>query len=383
MKCHTGSLDRPWNISTAPCNSLLRGVLAPFAILFGMILTFGTASAADESNCSMCHKNRGLSAIDEQGRFHLFYINQQLFDAGPHRRIKCEECHLDITQIPHETAHKVDCTQKCHITEPSGQRKFSHRAVAAELAKSVHSKYDAEGNLKPYPEDYPGCKDCHDQPLYRPISFFKEHASAGVSERALSRCKSCHGSGDFAADFFEHVTARLRRMRFPMETVDVCARCHEDPGFRERHDMDDVITSYKETFHGKILILGSERTADCLDCHVVAGESVHLIEAKSEITSAVHRNNIGRTCATAECHEGASDQLASFQTHVTYEREKYPLQFWMLLFFKSLLAGVMYFFLILIFLELLRRLFPNFAFFPEKAANAKADGKPDTQTGDQ
>ena len=129
----------------------------------------------------------------------------------------------------------------------------------------MHGKLDAEGNPKLYPEDYPDCKDCHDQPLYRPISLYKEHAHAGVSERALSRCRSCHTSGEFAADFFEHITARLRRMRFPIETIKVCAKCHEDPGICLRHDLDDVITSYKETFHGKTLVLGSERTADCLD----------------------------------------------------------------------------------------------------------------------
>jgi len=67
-----------------------------------------------------------------------------------------------------------------------------------------------------------------------------------------------------------------------------------------------------------------------------------------------------------DCHEGASPQLAGFQTHVTYSRDKYPMQFYLLLFFKALLAGVMYFFLALIFLELLRRLFPNFSFIRRK-----------------
>ena len=105
-----GSFHRPWGISVAPHNLVMRRVLESLAILFGIALAFGTASAADESNCSLCHKNRGLSTIDEEGRFHLYYINQELFDAGPHRRIKCEECHSDVDQIPHEPAKKVDCT---------------------------------------------------------------------------------------------------------------------------------------------------------------------------------------------------------------------------------------------------------------------------------
>lgn len=349
-----------------PDESVRIRLFAMIAFIVAAVISVGSAHADDESNCMLCHKNRGLSAYDEQGNFRLFYVSPELYDAGPHRRVKCEGCHVDIDRIPHDPAKPVDCTQECHIIEPSGDSRFSHRPAANMLAQSAHGRLDAEGNPKPHQEDYPGCKDCHGQPLYRPLSFIDGRTHSGVSKRAISRCKGCHNRGFFAEDFFEHVTARLRKMRFPMETVDGCAECHQDPDFRKRHKLDDVVTSYKETFHGKLLALGSERTADCLDCHVVNGENVHLIESQDTDTSAVHERNVGRTCASENCHERASPQLASFQTHVTYSREKYPMQFYLLLFFKALLAGVMYFFLTLIFLELLRRLFPNFSFIQKK-----------------
>lgn len=324
------------------------------------------AYSADELNCVLCHKHRGLSRIDENGTFRLFYINQELFESGPHRRNKCKDCHTDIDRIPHKPAKKVDCTQQCHVVEPSGQARFSHKVIAETLAKSVHSKIDENGEFKLHKEDYPDCKSCHDQPLYRPFSIFKGEKRPGVSKRSVSRCKTCHRTGDFAEDFYEHVTTRLHKSRFPMETVEVCAKCHQDEEFRKRHELDDVITTYKETFHGKLLTLGSERTPDCIDCHVVAGENSHLIEAKDTATSAVNKNNLSSTCRSSECHEKAGPMLAGFQTHVTYDREKYPLQFYMLMFFKALMAMVLYFFLTLIFLELMRRLFPKFAFFKEK-----------------
>ena len=324
------------------------------------------AYSADEIDCVLCHKHRGLSRIDENGKFRLFYINQELFDSGPHRRNTCKDCHTDIDRIPHDPAKKVDCSQQCHVVEPSGQVKFSHKSVAKILAKSVHGKLDENGKPKEHQQDYPGCKDCHDQPLYRPFSIYKGKKVSGIAERAMSRCKSCHTSGDFAKDFYEHVTTRLHKTRFPLETIKVCAKCHGDESFRERHDLDDVITSYKETFHAKLITLGSERPPDCIDCHIVEGENSHLIESKLTPSSAVHKNNVGNTCRTSECHENASEHLAEFQTHVTYDREKYPLQFYMLVLFKALMAGVMYFFLTLIFLELMRRLFPKFTFFKEK-----------------
>lgn len=346
--------------------SSLTKLIAVMLYSFCLFSFSGSSYAGDELNCVLCHKHRGLSRIDEDGKFRLFYINQELFDSGPHRRNKCKDCHTDINKIPHDPAKKVDCTQECHMLEPSGNIKFSHKTVDKVLTKSAHNPIDAEGKPKPHQEDYPGCKDCHDQPFYRPFSIYKGELKAGVTKRGISRCKSCHINGDFAEDFYDHVTSRLRKSRFPMETIKMCAKCHQDPDFQERHELDDVVTSYMQTFHGKMIALGSEKTADCLDCHVVEGENTHLIESKDVPASAVHKNNVQATCRTAECHSKASAQLASFQTHVTYDREKYPLQFYMLVGFKALMAVVLYFFLLLIFLELLRRLFPAFCFVKSK-----------------
>ncbi len=344
-------------------------VLLILIVLFVATIPPGEVQAGEELNCLICHKHRGLSRIDENGKFRLFYINNELFESGPHRRNNCQDCHTDIVRIPHDPAKKVDCTQQCHVVEPSGKARFSHKPIAETLAMSVHGKLDAEGKPKKYQEDYPGCKDCHDQPLYRPLSVFKGEPRSGISERSISRCKSCHRTGNFAEDFYEHVTSRLRKGRFPLETIEVCAKCHQNPGFLERHELDDAVTTYEETFHGKLIKLGSERTPDCLDCHVVEGENTHLIEAKTVPTSATNKANVGNTCRASDCHKKASAQLASFQTHVTYEREKYPMQFYMLMFFKALMAVILYFFLTMIFFELMRRLFPAFAFFKESKAD--------------
>ncbi len=352
------------------------GAFASYIAIFAVLLGVGgfawtsTAQAEDELNCVLCHKFRGLSRIDENGKFRLFYINENLFNKGPHKRIMCMDCHRDIKKIPHDPAKKVECTVECHLTEPSGKQKFSHAPVAKVLEKSVHSKYDENGKLKEYAEDYPSCKDCHEEPLYRPLSFFKgEHA--GVSRRGLSRCKTCHQTGDFAEDFYTHVTSRLQKTRESKEIVEVCAKCHADKSLRKRHNLDEVVLSYKETFHGKAVRFGSDETADCVDCHVVYGESVHSIESHESPTSAIHQDNVAATCRNEECHFQAGEKIAGYQVHTDYENaEKNPLQYYMLKFFKGLMAAVMYFFIVLIFLELLRRLFPNFSFIKPSTHDA-------------
>ncbi|MES9991780.1 MAG: hypothetical protein ABW098_07495 [Candidatus Thiodiazotropha sp.] len=319
--------------------------------------------AADELNCVLCHKYRGLSRIDEAGNFRLYYINQGLFKKGPHKRVQCKDCHVDIEKIPHDPSKNVDCTVECHLTEPSGDEIFTHKPVAEILAKSVHGTEGDDSISIEYPDDYPYCTDCHDQPLYRPLSFFKGHA-AGVSKRGLSRCKTCHQTGDFAEDFYNHVTSRLQKMRVSSEIVTLCAKCHGDNKFQERHQLQaNIVTSYRETFHGKATYFGSDETPDCIDCHVVYGENVHSIESKSSKSSATHTSNISATCRSSDCHKNAGEHISGYQVHTDYDDpEKYPLQYHMLKFFKFLMAGVMYFFITIIFLELLRRLFPNFSF---------------------
>lgn len=145
-------------------------ILLSVPFLYGICTV---VSAQDEMNCLLCHKYRGLSRIEEDGTFRVFYINEELFKSSPHSRNQCKDCHKDVDRIPHEEAKKVDCTQECHMLEPSEKKKFSHRVIDETLNKSVHGRYDQDGILKPHQEDYPGCKDCHDEPLYRPLSFYK------------------------------------------------------------------------------------------------------------------------------------------------------------------------------------------------------------------
>lgn len=340
-----------------------------YLMVFLYLLAFNV-NGADELNCVLCHKYRGLSRIDESGNFRLFYINQSLFKKGPHKRIQCKDCHRDIIKIPHDPASKVDCTVECHLTEPSGKEKFSHKPVAEILSKSVHGKPDNKTDGNDYPEDFPYCTNCHDQPLYRPLSFFKGQ-EAGVTERGLSRCKTCHRTGEFAEDFYNHVTSRLQKLRVAKEIAGVCAKCHGDNNFQERHKLQkNIVESYWETFHGKATFFGSDATPDCIDCHVVSGENVHSIEGKNSNTSAINSANISATCRTSGCHEKAGDHIASYQVHTDYtDAHKYPMQYYMLKFFKYLMAGVMYFFITVIFLELVRRLFPNYSFI--KSDNVK------------
>jgi len=339
-------------------------------LFFSMLLPSGSY-AADIGNCLLCHKYPGLSRIDENGNFRLMYVNEDIFNNSVHAKVKCEGCHPDIQKIPHDPAQKVDCLTQCHIIEPSSEKKFSHKDVDASLAASVHAKVDKKGNPKAYPEDIPTCKNCHENPLYRPLSFFKR-VRPGISDVALGRCRVCHKSDEFIFRFYNHVTTRLHKIRNPKNIAEVCARCHDDEQIVARHNLSTrAVFSYGETFHGKAARFLDERIPDCLDCHVKRGESVHQMLSHENPNSITHINNRGRICATTDCHPSATPQMANYKVHAEFNKAQSPLQYYFQVFFIVLAGGTLLPLMGLLFLDLTRRLFPNAVIKRSKTSDGK------------
>jgi cytochrome b subunit of formate dehydrogenase len=333
-------------------------VLGLFALaLLSALASPKTLYAADPENCLMCHRFRGLARVDKQGAYRLFYVDETLFSRGPHARVTCTGCHVDIDKIPHDHAKPVDCLRNCHIQEPTREIIFTHTAVESGLKSSVHSPTDANNVSREHPEDFPQCKDCHDSPLFRPVSIFKR-MRAGVSERAIDRCTQCHTDEKFVRYFYSHVTTRLHKARDSREVVAMCGTCHADPAFARRHGLPDVVASYLETYHGKAVLFGSALAPDCLDCHSREG-NVHEMHAMTDPRSSVHAANRAATCTTQDCHVSATPALASFDVHATRNPRTHPLEFAVALFFVFATLGILLPILTLNVLGLVRELLPS------------------------
>ena len=333
-----------------------------FYSLFLIVLVFFISAdsyAADVGNCLLCHKYPGLSRVDAEGKLRLLYINEDIFNTSVHARVKCEGCHTDIKKIPHDPAQKVDCLVECHIIEPSSEQKFSHKSIDTFLTESVHGKFDKDGKEKPFSEDLPSCKNCHDEPLYRPLSFFKT-VRPGISEVALGRCRACHKKEEFIYKFYNHITTRLHRSRNPLNIAEICARCHNVPQLAARHKMvTGAVYSYGETFRGKAANYLSENIPDCLDCHVKVGESVHQMLPKEDPRSSINKNHRGEICTQIDCHPSASLKFARYNVHPEYNLGQNPAEYFFTTFFIFLTGGTLLPLMGIIFLDSLRRLFPN------------------------
>jgi cytochrome b subunit of formate dehydrogenase len=347
--------ERSGRTRPGPGAGLLRPALGLLALL--TIALPQSLHAMDAEDCLMCHRFRGLARVDKEGGYRLFHVDETLFNRGPHARVSCRGCHADIDKIPHSDAQPVDCLRNCHIEEPTREILFTHTRVEEALEDSVHAPPDPNDASCEGAQDFPRCKDCHDMPLFRPVSIFKK-MSAGVSEGAISRCTLCHTDENFVRYFYSHVTTRLHKARDSREVVSMCATCHADTAFAKRHGLPDVVASYLETYHGKAVLLGSTLAPDCLDCHAQKG-SVHQMHAKTDPRSPIHPANLATTCRTKDCHATAAPALASFDVHATRNPRTHPLEFAVAAFFVFATLGILLPILTLNVLGLVRELFPS------------------------
>src|SRR4030042_5687304 len=70
-----------------------------FLALALVIMLSQVLYAVAAENCLMCHRFRGLARVDKEGNYRLFYVDETLFNRGPHARVSCKGCHADIAKI--------------------------------------------------------------------------------------------------------------------------------------------------------------------------------------------------------------------------------------------------------------------------------------------
>ena len=276
--------------------------------------------ARDPQNCLFCHKYQRLRAYDEKEELQNFYVDAHLFNQSIHRDVSCIGCHSDVEQIPHRETEKVDCAKVCHLEKwkaITGEN-FSHREVAENLQKSIHGvKPDDPPEIA---EIKPDCKYCHLNDLY----VIPEEVP---SEKVLARCLNCHKEQGLKETFI-HISHRYKHKtsRSPLEIVELCASCHADEDFHNivgfTGPKKEAVETYKETIHYRILQMGGNDTAECINCH--ATQSIHDIRPPSDPQSSIHPDNRYKTCQAEGCHPEASPIISAVDSHLSKHKDKGP-----------------------------------------------------------
>ena len=131
-------------------------------------------------------------------------------------------------------------------------------------------------------------------------------------------CTDCHSSHEIIAP---------TRGSFKIASDERCGKCHEDR-----------LGRYRESYHGKAMLLGKEEVAACYDCH-----GHHDVLPASNPESHLSEANILGTCN--KCHPDATAKFTGYYTHGDHsDKANYPVLYWSFLAMSGLLIGVFIFF---------------------------------------
>jgi len=189
----------------------------------------------------------------------------------------CATCHgAHEVRRAKDPASKVS---KLHLAETCGN---CHVSIKEQYDKSIHAKKAAEGDKK------------------------------------APNCETCHSA---------HRIQRIAGASWELDVIRECGTCHKES-----------LTTYRDTFHGRVTELGYTRMAKCADCH-----HAHDIVAKTDSGSPVLNVNLTATCQ--RCHKNATEGFTLYDPHANPEIPKRSvLLYYTAKLMKGLLFGVFGFF---------------------------------------
>lgn len=313
---------------------------------------FSAVEAADKENCLMCHKYPSMARVGEDGLVKNYHVNEHLFLNSLHGNVECRGCHTYIKKFPHDpVTEDVNCANECHIKPPFAEKNFSHRKIIDVFNTSAHAI--KEGDTPLMMQSKPDCKYCHLNPLYKTVE-----ESRISYEKTLDRCLNCHQRKG-VTEAYMHMTHRLRHKtsRSSKEIVALCAEnCHGDPQLMAQLGVSElgleVVETYRESIHGKMTTLGSEKSANCISCH--ASSLIHDIYAEDNSKSTINEMNLLTTCK--DCHSKINKHFVKIAVHPSIKEPENPILFIISnMVLRLMMYGTVFGLMGLLFLETFRR----------------------------
>jgi len=265
---------------------ILGGLL--FALAWVLAPTRATAKPKtdlpkQDEACLACHGTAPIKS--DQGKD--IYVNPRKYAASRHALLACQDCHSGIKRYPHSAKlAEVKCAT-CHDQEVKDFSTSAHfgATACATCHGDVHELTGAE-SLAPAK-----CQACHADEVKQFVDSIHGQALKKGDPDA-PKCTSCHGSIHAVKASSEPDSTIARK-----NLADTCAKCHSDAGLLSRHlvPVAHPVESYKQSVHGRAILTGNEKAANCNDCH-----GNHAIYPARDERSRVNHWKVSETCAT--CH---------------------------------------------------------------------------------
>ena len=317
--------------------------------------------------CLSCHGQPDQQVILPSGEILYLTIDQDKFDHSVHgiSGYACVQCHTNITDFPHpeNTAQtlrefKLDLYTNCARCHHEKYDALLDGVHAEELAKGnneaavctdCHGAHYVGSPDEPRSRIPQTCERCHSE-IYNSYEH-SVHGSALIGEGNpdVPSCTDCHGS---------HNIEGPGTANFKLNSPLICAECHADEELMDKYGIStNVFDTYIADFHGTTTTLyepeveGQQpNTPVCIDCH-----GVHDIRSPEDPQSSVMKDNLLQTCQ--KCHPDAESNFPSaWLGHYEPDRDRYPLVFYVDLFYKIFIPFVLGVMVIFISTDAFRRI---------------------------
>jgi cytochrome b subunit of formate dehydrogenase len=272
-------------------------------LTFLVLVTANKLSAQTNDDCLTCHSDSTLTMVKNKKTISLF-VNAKVLSHSAHGKLQCISCHVGFN--PDNTPHKaniqpIDC-KTCHrdaaIKHPFHPQMLKANTVSGgEDVNCVgcHGTHDIVSPKVPGSKFYftnlvDACGSCHKP---EKEEFLTSAHANGIREgiKEAPNCFVCHKSPITA------VTVHRDSTQVKIAQEKLCISCHVDnPKVRAMTSPSSgFVSSYEFSVHGKALLSGNSKAANCVNCH-----TAHKIKPGSDPTSTVNRFNIPNTCG--QCH---------------------------------------------------------------------------------
>lgn len=305
----------------------------------------------DGGDCLSCHSAPGMAVTLNDNETLSVTIDPDAYETSVHANLPCTTCHAGMDTIPHEM-----------VTVPDGQRYASlykdtcqqcHANEFTQYSDSVHAQVTGANA-----SNTPVCSDCHNPHTQTKIqvtdrvnipqtcakchsTIFADYKNsvhgAGVLDKNnpdVPTCTDCHGV---------HTISDPTTNTSRLSSVQMCGNCHTNATIMDKYGLStDVMNTYVADFHGTTITLfevtdpeAATNKPVCYDCH-----GVHNISKVDDPqTGLMVKENLLITCK--KCHPDANANFPdSWLSHYTPSPDKWPLVYYVNLFYQILIPVV-------------------------------------------
>jgi predicted CXXCH cytochrome family protein len=313
----------------------------------------GTGDEPSNAACLACHAEASTPMELPNGELLSIQISVDSFGNSVHGRneVSCVTCHTDISGFPHP--ENTAATLKEYQLQYLDTCAECHEEQASQTQDSIHGMLLAAGN-----ENAPTCMDCHNPHTQPPIEevskvnfaqvcaqchngIYEEYTTSVHGAALLEGnqdvpgCVDCHGVHSIA----DPTTAEFRN-----SSIYMCANCHTDESIMGKYDLSTaVLDTYVADFHGTTVTIFEEtepgqltNKAVCYDCH-----GIHNILSVTDPNKGIAvKENMLLACQ--KCHPDATTNFPdSWLSHYRPDREKFPIVYYVDLFYKIFIPVVL------------------------------------------